>query len=131
MAHQSVSADLGAYLAECAGRAFDWRAWNCCHFAGGWVRRRTGIDALTGLPATPSRYAARRACRSLGATLADAVDTRLGFAPTAAPREGDLVLVNGRSVGICAGPGVAVLTPESGLCFVPPSWGTRAWRVPA
>lgn len=122
---------LGLYLAECSERRFDWRTWNCAHFAAGWVQRVTGLDVLAGLPATPSGPAAVRVTRRIGATLADAVQQRLGFegcAPAEA-RVGDLVLVERRALGICTGGQAVVLLVGGGVGFVPMAEATHAWRV--
>ena len=43
---KDAATQLGEYLAECAGRRFDWNTWNCTHFAAGWVDRMTGINPL-------------------------------------------------------------------------------------
>lgn len=123
--------ELGLYLAECSGRSFDWRSWNCAHFAAGWVRKVCGIDPLAGLPEAASQRGAWRLLRRLGLTMADAVDMRLGFAQAApeAACVGDLVLLDGRALGICTGRQAVVLLEGGGVGFVPLSAATHAWRV--
>lgn len=135
MAEQGVSEDLsqrlGAYLAECSGRAFDWASWNCCHFAAGWVREVAGIDPMAGLPAAATQRGALRVLARMGMTLADAVDMRLGFeqAEPAAASIGDLVLIPPRALGICAGPQAVVLLDGGGVGFLPMAQASHAWRV--
>lgn len=122
---------LGLYLFEVGDRRFDWRTWNCVHFGFGWVQRMTGIDGMAGLAATPSAAAAHRVTRRIGATLADAVQQRLGFeaCEPAEARCGDLVLVDGRAMGICTGDQAVVLLVDGGVGFVPMADATHAWRV--
>lgn len=122
---------LGLYMAECSERQFSWRDWNCAHFAFGWAQRVTGIDGMAGLPPTPSGPAAARVTRRIGATLADAVQQRLGFEPCdpACARVGDMVLIDHKALGICTGQQAVVLLVGGGIGFVPLREATHAWRV--
>jgi hypothetical protein len=125
---------LGAYLAECSGRAFDWRGWNCCHFAAAWVERVTGIDPMAGLPAAASQRGALRLLHRMGMSMVDAVDMRLGFAQVApeAACIGDIVLIDRqRALGICAGEQAVVLMDGGGIGFLPMAEASHAWRVGA
>lgn len=131
----SPAVRLDAYITAQAAQPFDWAAHNCCHFVAGWVRAATGRDPMQGLPATPSRRAARRLERQLGGTLADAWAHRLGRAairPELA-QAGDVVLVpvgaDGAAVGICIGRQVALLTEADGIAVMPMAAASHAWRL--
>lgn len=117
----SVDHALGLYLADCAGRSFSWRAWNCAHFCAGWVQRVTGraID-------WPARDQPR-----LRRSFAQAVAQRSGLPaiPVADARLGDVLLTSEGALGICAGPVIAVLPGGPGIAFVPRGLATHAWRV--
>lgn len=137
---------LEQYLGAAPARAFDWAAWNCCHFAAGWVRAVCGWDPMHGLPATPAARDAVRLVRRLGGSLAAAWTRQLGAQPlpAAMAQLGDLVLLpvplraneaadarTGHAVGICAGLSVVACTDAGDFAFVPMSEATAAWRLPA
>lgn len=129
----SRARQLTYYLAEVQAKPFDWAAWNCCHFAAGWVRRFTGFDPMAGLPTMDSRLSAHRVIASLGGSLRRAWSSRLHAAdllPSLA-RPGDVVLVavdGVDAVGLCAGRTAAVLT-ERGVAHVPMTEAAAAWRL--
>lgn len=122
---------LENYLAQRAVWSFDWRACNCCHFAGEWVRQCLGVDVMAGLPETSSRHSARRVIAQLGGSLRDAWTKQLGIDPisSALASVGDVVCVGDDAVGICAGRTAVVLTPTDGIAYVPMDAATAAWRV--
>ena len=131
----STRAALDAYLA--AAGQFDWLRNNCCHFVSGWILQRTGRDCMIGLRPTAGPIAAQRVKRSLGGTLAAAMD-RL-YQPSIPPqlsRTGDVVRVAPGALdllGLCADGKViclAGLAGGAGLAVLPLDAATHAWRVP-
>jgi hypothetical protein len=128
--------DLDLYLTEVQARAFDWAAWNCCHFTAMWVQRVTGRDVLAGLPPMHSRLTAHRVISQLGGSLQAAWTRQIGrdsILPTLA-QVGDVVLVrvdDVEAVGICCGRTAAVLTEAQGVAHVPMSAALAAWWVGA
>lgn len=133
----SIAARLDAYLAAAEANTFSWGRHNCCHFAAGWVCRATDqADPMQGLPATPSRTAARRLVRQLGGSLTAAWTRQLGRAPIASAlaRTGDLALVRlpdtgAEAIGICSGRHVALLTEHDGIAMLPLGHAVAVWRL--
>lgn len=135
-----VARALDAYLRDPAraARAFDWAAYNCCHFVAGWVLAATGTDPMAGLPGTPDKRAAYRLIRRLGGSLSGAWSARLGR-PAIQPelaQVGDIVLVwvrqdDASAVGLCTGRHAAMLTRDAGIALLPMSHATHAWRLHA
>ena len=124
---------LDDYLAQHAGRQFDWRQWNCCHLARGWWHQVTGRDPMEGLPGTGTRHAAHRLIGQLGGNLGSAWTRQTGCEPlpAALAQVGDVVLIETaehHAVGICCGRTAAVLAPDMGLVHAPMSLATFAWR---
>lgn len=134
-------ARLADYLAAVHGRPFDWAAFNCCHFAAGWVKHATGRDPMEGLPATASAREALHLVRQLGGSVRAAWTQRLGVPelPAAQARVGDVVLLPvpedlrgagpGEVVGICAGLSAVACTDEGHHVFLPMQHAAAAWRV--
>lgn len=125
--------DLAMYIAGYGLRAFDWASANCCHFAAGWVRERTGADPMAGV-STPTEKAARRYIRDHGGDLAAVWTLWLGrepIPPTMA-QLGDVVLLeqDGRPiVGICNGINAVSVLDTGGTAFLPMTLASHAWRL--
>lgn len=124
--------ELERYLAETP--RFDWATANCCHFALGWAKLRSGVDAMAGLPVTRSRWSARRLVRRLGGDLRAAIDARLWTSmPPDQAQSGDLVLVKFGDVeliGIYSGVFVACVTDAGACTLLSMSDAVCAWRMP-
>lgn len=121
---------LEPYLQSCP--AFDWRAFNCCHFAAGWVKLCTGEDYMLGLPETATPLEAARLKIRLGGSLLAAVSARMGE-PVGADEAtlGDLVLVSAGDaelLGIHTGAGIVCLD-QTGFLNLPESVATHAWKL--
>ena len=131
---EAWSSALNATIAAWRGRTFAWGTDDCVHLAGDCVLAVTGLDPLTDLRGTyTSERGAWRALKRAGyATLAEAVDRRVGnaCAPGFAHR-GDLVLfdgIHGLALGVCVGPQVVAIT-SAGLAFEPRSIAVAAWKL--
>lgn len=137
-----------------AARPFSWRAHHCGHWAAGWVKLRTGRDALDGLHAS-GLNAALSVCRRHGG-LGEAVTALTGWCEVLhlTAQLGDLVMmptdsVIGGALGICAGRDavyaaasdaartsivsdrVALRGAGAGVVvYAPLTLATRAWRAP-
>ena len=120
---------LEHYLQSCP--PFDWRAFNCCHFAAGWAKLRTGKDYMAGLPETATLVDATRLKARLGGLLA-AVSARLGVpVPVAEAKIGDLVLIkadDAELLGIYTGAGV-ICVDQTGFVVFVMSVATHAWSL--
>lgn len=131
-------------------RAFDWQANNCAQFAGQWVRRCTGADALAGVAMPPDAKGAMRLVRRLGGSFAGAVTERLGVPPDlgSLAQVGDVAMVDldlgplhvaaqyltqmpgiGKSLGLCAGRHVACLTNEGHVMLLDLRLATHRWSL--
>jgi hypothetical protein len=123
---------LEEYLSECP--PFDWRAFNCCHFVSGWVRRLTGVDHMAKLPAIDGKVGATRLKVMCGGSLLAATTDRLGLAGNShTARPGDVVLasINGcEALGICSASGFAIFLDENGLMSMPiEPFVTHVWSM--
>ena len=68
---------LASYLDQADSRGpFDWRTYNCSHFAAGWWQAYTGVDALQGITMPASANEAARFLARRGGTLVDLKSTR-------------------------------------------------------
>lgn len=123
---------LESYLATCP--PFDWGKFNCCHFVFGWIRERTGVDHMVGLPQTNSYLSAARLRSALGG-LQIAVSARLGK-----PQElvdtmiGDIVLFSYEGMellGLFTGGGVICIDLDRKFSLFPLTAATCSWRVPS
>lgn len=132
----SRARQLDHYLTQVQARAFDWAAWNCCHFTAAWVQQLSGRDVMAGLPAMNSQLTAHRVIGQLGGSLQAAWTRQLGPEPMrpALAQVGDVVIVrvdDVEAVGICCGRTAAVLTEHDGVAHVPMSAALAAWWVGA
>lgn len=130
----SIPKLLEEYASGYGARAFDWEVANCCHFAAGWIKLRTGVDPMEGLPTTPGAKDARRLLRVLGG-LRQAMTARSGCRQIVATlaQVGDVVLRNlpdgGVALGICAGR-TAMHVDESGqIVHLEMAGALCAWRI--
>lgn len=130
----SIAQQLADYTAGYGARAFDWNTANCCHFAAGWLRLRTGRDAMEDLPQTPNKATAIRVLRALGG-LRRAVTNRSGCRQVIASlaQVGDLVLrelpEGGVALGICAGRTSMHVDEAGAILHLPMDEAVCAWRV--
>ena len=147
----STAQQLDDYIR--AARPFSWRAHHCGHWAAGWVKIRTGRDALAGLHAS-GLNAALAVCRRYGG-LGEAVTALTGWreVPHLAAQIGDLVMMPtdsaiGGALGICAGRDAVYAAVSDGprasvvdrvalrgagagmVAYAPLVLATRAWRAP-
>lgn len=134
MVPAGVHASLAAYLAQWEPR-FDW-SHNCAHFAAGWVRWHTGLDALVGLQHLRTLHEWRD---QVGTGIAETVSQRLRVLPVLATlaQAGDVVLVQtlrgtaltGGALGICAGRTAMVLDDAGAVHHVPMTEASCAWPL--
>jgi hypothetical protein len=132
----TVASRLGAYAAAQQGRAFDWQAANCCHFAARWMHEETGVDPMSMLPLTDSALAAHRLIRSLGGSLVEAWTGQLGRPPIAPQfaQTGDVVRIalpapDDEAIGICAGSTAMFVSRDGELVHVRMAHATHTWRL--
>lgn len=124
---------LPGYLAERAGRAFEWGVNDCCIFAADWVLRVTGRDPMQCLRGYSDEDVARRLLE-LGGGIARIATQHLGPAlphVTTAQR-GDVILFesgSGPALGICVGDKFAAVPPEGGIKYFAMRHAVTAWRV--
>lgn len=134
MRREDWQPQLRAELERAASEPFEWGRTDCCMFAA------RCIDAMTGSTWETELRQAYQDKRSALVYLAEeggleeALTRRFGR-PVAwwHARRGDLVLlpaVDGRgSLGICYGHTAAAVLPDRGLCYVPITSASAAWRV--
>lgn len=142
----NLAARLEAYVQQANARAFEWRGFNCCHFAGQWVAAVESLD--------PDPMAAFIALRAPGGLPCDAAGVAalvagLGGLPglvsaglarpahrAALARLGDVVFFENRggagTVGICNG--TAAFVPAhhqaaGSIRSVSMSKASLAWRL--
>jgi len=146
-APNTIAAELQRYLDEVAAAPgeFNWTHNNCCHFAGRWVARMTGLDALAGLGLLADARGARALLRVLGAgDLRAAVSARLARAPIPPllAQLGDVVMVRphlfaraaaargvGGALGICAGRTGVFIDLQGAVGHVPMAQALAAWPL--
>lgn len=132
----STSKLLQDYAAGYGCAPFDWKTANCCHFAAGWIRLRTGVDPMAGLPETPAAKDARRLVRVLGG-LRQAMTKQSGCRQILASlaQVGDVVLrelpEGGVALGICAGRTAMHVDENGDIVHIEMAGATCAWRVEA
>ena len=144
MTTNRITAALCSYLDTTTRPPFDWQVNNCCHFAAGWWRLMTGVDALAGfaMPAGPA--AARRLLHAPGASLLDLVGQRTHRAPVppSFAQVGDLVALpasalgggdtgTGVALGICCGRTAVLLAIDGATGHVPMTSALCAWPLRA
>jgi hypothetical protein len=137
----STAALLASYLDQADGRGpFDWRTYNCSHFAAGWWQACTGVDALQGIAMPASANEAARLLARRGGTLVDLVTSRIDR-PRIDPRlaqPGDLLIINagawfeggiGAALGICTGRLAVMLSAEGRLVRGPMACAVHAFPL--
>jgi hypothetical protein len=133
MTSKNKASDLDDYLQEQEGRAFDWGAFNCCHFAQGWVQREEGFAADL-VPKAASKTAVFRAIKDHGG-----MEVGISKAlcresiPATYAQPGDVVLfkrMGATMLGICVGRTAACLGEGSGnIVHVQMAEADVAWAI--
>lgn len=114
------------YISDHLVAPFDWGTNDCVLFAARWVKNKTGVDPLAGLPKWKTSLQAARVIRSIGG-LEAAIDARLQKIDPRSAVDGDLAFYNGC---VCIFSGSYIVGPgPSGLEFVRRSKAVTAWRV--
>lgn len=122
---------LAEYLATVP--RFDWAAFNCCHYASGWLAANGEPNPMHAVQAASQR-AARRLVRERGG-IVQAITDQLGREPIAATmaRVGDIVHFQleraGFTLGICNGVQCICIDEHGGTTFLPTTSGSCAWRL--
>jgi hypothetical protein len=133
MTSKNLAAELDDYLQAQEGRTFDWGAFNCCHFAQGWVQSQEGFSTDL-VPKAASKSAVFRAIKEHGG-LALGISKALAreSMPPAYAQPGDVVLFTRMSstmLGICVGRTAACLGEGSGnIVHLPMADADVAWAV--
>jgi hypothetical protein len=124
---------LSAFFASCRGRMFDWRTFNCTHFAAAWVRMAEPGLLPEEWPEPASALAAARLIKERGGLAAWVTDVlRRDPIPMAFATTGDLVMMPGATVGllgVCNGRLVGAMSDEHSLQFIPMPAEGLAWAV--
>ena len=115
---------LPEYIASNRRRPFEWGSFDCVLFVAGWVRLRTGVDQLAGLPAWTSEREARRVIASIGG-LSAALDSRLVRIKPGMAIDGDIGIVE-NTLGVFTGRHI-VAAGQSGLIFIDRMRAECAW----
>lgn len=132
----AVAKALAEYAASYSAPAFDWATANCCHWAAGWVRLRTGRDPMAGLPVTATRKEAHRLVRAMGG-IRSLITDQTGLRQVAASfaQVGDIVLREapemGFTVGICSGRTAMHVDDQGAVVHLEMAGALCAWRVEA
>lgn len=124
---------LAAFIETRRRQPFAWGSQDCCQLARALVEVLTGTDPAAGwgLRAYRTARGAASQLRRLGGL--EALPARAGCVEVAVllAQRGDVALVPNAgqpALGVVTSGGVA-FAGEHGLCFVPLSVCTRAWRV--
>jgi len=111
--------------------AFEWGSMDCALFAC------SAVEALTGKHPYPEflgvysdRIGAAKALRNLGkGTLEATFGQKFDEVPPGFARRGDIVMATDGAMGVCTGPAAAFLREGGGLCRLPRTTFTHAWRI--
>lgn len=134
MHEPNISQALCQYIATWQAPGFDWARCHCGTFAAGWVRLRTGRDALAGLECNATQ---RQWHRAVGEDMAELVTRQLATLPVLATlaQVGDVVMLPGAgaigTLTICAGSTAVGIDAHGACTHVPMSEARCAWPLRA
>jgi len=108
---------LGDFLDAHRRRPFVWGSHDCCTFVCAAVQLRSGVDLMDGWPAYSSEREAAETLRAAGdGTLIKTFRARMTEIPVAHARPWDVVALDVKRLGVCAGR-LSAFVGEEGLEF--------------
>lgn len=118
---------LAEYITRHLRVPFCYGRLDCVLFAAGWVKEKTGVDPLAGLPKWKNERQAMRVIKAAGG-LEAAIDKRLKRVEPNFAKDGDIALLT--DLGVCIFSGADIVGPSiDGLKFVNRMEARCAWSV--